>query len=106
MKEATSLRLFPPTYSITYALLYAYQQPVFIYFPKIAAWGLHQRPPNVAGPGMLYYGWIAAALLVGFLFSVVTPRRWAQALPQWCYWLPSVLAMGCVLYHERIWFLP
>lgn len=103
--RSPSWTIFPAVFSTVYTAVYAFGVPIVIYYPRAGRFFLDPQPP-MAGPGMLYYGWVLTALLAAFLVALLVPPRWAERLPKSLCWLFPVAAMAYVLYHERVWLLP
>lgn len=98
------LLLFPVLYCIAYVMLYALNIIVVLYYPEANAITRRPRPPNF-GPGMLYYGWVSAAL-VAAAASFLVPERWVARVPSAVSWVFPALALVYVIYHERGWLFP
>lgn len=73
------LRFAPATfavaYSISYALMFAMDWPLFVYYPQNGdfAWG--RAGVGLAGPAMHWYGFMASAGLVSTLLAFLIPDR-------------------------------
>jgi hypothetical protein len=60
---------------------------------------------RAAGPPILWYGWLATAVLAGVLGAMTIPSRWvARLLPDLLWLVPVVLIFAAVMY-ERRWFM-
>jgi len=110
-----------PAFAIGFALYYApgyaftganssFSWPLFTYFPAVDqwAWGLVPGSDDL-GPPMWWYGWIAAAVLVGLVFAAVamlipektTEKLWSKAI----FVVPLVMFVF-LLNWEMSWFIP
>jgi hypothetical protein len=110
-----------PAFAVGFALYYApaysftganstFPWPLFTYFPEIDVWrwGL-VAGSDTTGPPMWWYGWIAAAAIVGLIFAAVamvlpektTAKMWRGAL-----WTVPILAFVFLLNWELSWFIP
>lgn len=110
-----------PAFAIGFAIYYApayaftganssFSWPLFTYFPEIDAWRWGLVPGNdTVGPPMWWYGWIAAATLVGLVFAGIAmllpekplAKTWPMAI-----WAVPVVAFVFLLNWELSWFIP
>lgn len=99
------LALFAPAFALVYGALYALKLPVLVYYPLQRELAF-ERLSEAHGPGMLWYGWLAAGLLAGLVAVMLVPARWAARVPASTAWLPAFAVMGLVVLEESRWFLP
>jgi hypothetical protein len=120
MMEKIASRAFP-AFAIGFALYYApgyaftganssFSWPLFTYFPAVDqwAWGLVPGSDDL-GPPMWWYGWIAAAVLVGLVFAAVamlipeksTEKLWSKAI-----FVVPIVMFVFLLNWEMSWFIP
>lgn len=97
--------LFSPAFSLVYAVLYCEHFPIFIYYPLNQELALRALPPS-HGPGMLWFGWVAAGLLAGVVTVWLVPIRWAARVPAWSSWCVMIAVMALVVFKEHHWFIP
>jgi hypothetical protein len=110
-----------PAFAIGFALYYApgyaftganssFSWPLFTYFPAVDQWSWGLVPgSDDLGPPMWWYGWIAAAILVGLVFAAVamllpekaTAKLWSVAI-----WVVPVAMFVFLLNWELSWFIP
>ncbi len=100
---------YAPAYSFTGANS-SFSWPLFTYFPEVDMWrwGLVTGNDTI-GPPMWWYGWIAAAAIVGLIFAAIamvlpektTARAWSVLI-----WTVPVLAFVFLLNWELSWFVP
>lgn len=101
MPGQRSWRLFAPVFALVYAVLYATRRPVFVFYPLEGAVTL-ERLPHAEGPGMLWYGWLTAALLAALATSAAVPARWAARMPPGISWMAVLGAMTWVVVDELL----
>ena len=77
--------------------------PLFYYYPQ--ARHLSFTPLAGAGFAMMWYGWIAAAILIGAAAALIVPRRWSNRIPLDLTWMMMLAAVLAVFLYERRWFL-
>lgn len=99
------LALFAPVFVLVYGALYTLKLPVFIYYPLQRELAF-ERLSAGHGPGMFWYGWLAAGLVAGFLAVTLVPARWVAHLPASTAWLSALAVMGLVVLEEFHWFIP
>ena len=98
---------YAPAYSFTGATS-SFSWPLFTYFPEIDQWrwGL-VAGSDTSGPPMWWYGWIAAAALVGLAFAVIAlllPERATEKLWSAAIWVVPIAAFAFLWNWERVWF--
>lgn len=82
-------------YCCAYAVVFAMNWPLFVYFPLVGEWhwgaaeGLSGK-----GPGMAWYGLIASAAIAGGILAAVTPPSLSERLTRNYLW---VFPVGCML---------
>jgi len=57
------------------------------------------------GFSILWYGWIATAILAGLVAAFVIPRRWSDRLPLDLCWMMLIASLFAALIYEKRWFL-
>jgi len=86
-----------------YTLAYYFDWPLFVYDIAEGQLRFFAHAPN--GPAILWYGWIATAVIAGAAAALVTPARLiARALPDLLWLLPGVLIVAAFVYEKR-WFM-
>lgn len=53
---------------------------------------------------MLWYGWVAAAILAGALAAFAIPRRWSDRLPLDLCWMVLAASLVAAMIYEKRWF--
>ena len=75
----------------------------FRYYPDTRAFHLKATPQD--GPAILWYGWVAAAIVISAVVAVLVPRSLAERLrPGWSWVVPLVIVILLLIY-ERRWFV-
>ena len=96
--------LFAPVFAIVYGALYAAKLPIFIYYPLHGELALERLPPN-DGPGMLWYGWLAAGSVAGLTAVTLVPARWAARVPASAGLISALAGMVLILIGQLHWFV-
>jgi hypothetical protein len=76
--------------------------PLFYYYPQVQRLAFTQLAG--AGFAMMWYGWIASAILAGLIAAFVVPRRWLDRLPLDFTWIMLLAALMAIFLYERRWF--
>jgi hypothetical protein len=50
------------------------------YYPAIEQWHFERQPPDTAGPAILWYAWLAEALIASLVISLIVPRKVADRI--------------------------
>jgi hypothetical protein len=95
--------LFSLAAGVTYTLSYYFDWPLFQYYPAIHAFHLTAQPASAGFP-ILWYGWMATAVLVGVFVAFAVPKRWAGRLPPDIFWMLLIVLLVAVLVYEKRWF--
>lgn len=89
--------------AVYYACAYSVQLALFRYYPETNTFYLTDHPAD--GPSILWYGWMATAVLVSLPVALLVPRRLADRLWNGLFWLVPVGSVVAVFIHESRWFL-
>jgi hypothetical protein len=97
---------FTVVYAALYALSFAYDLQLFMYYPATGEFSWTALPPT-SGPPINWYGWIATATIGGLAaaaLGLLLPERWSARLagPSW---IVPLAAMAVLTYLARQWFL-
>ena len=104
MKVRGRLMVFSAAASAAYTLAYYFDWSLFQYY--VAEGRFHFVPlPASAGPPILWYGWLATAVLAGLAIAIAVPRRLLARLPADLVWLVPFVAVLAALMYEMRWFL-
>lgn len=104
MKVHGRLMMFSASASVAYTLAYYFDWSLFQYY--VAEGRFHVLPlPASAGPPILWYGWLATAMLAGLVIAIAVPRRLLAWLPADLVWLVPFVAVLAALMYEVRWFL-
>jgi len=104
MKQHGRLMMFSLAAGVTYTLAYYFDWSLFQYY--LAEGRVHFTPqPESAGPPILWYGWLATAVLAGCAIAFLAPRRLAAKLSPDLLWLIPVVLIVAALMYEMRWFL-
>jgi hypothetical protein len=76
--------------------------PLFYYYPQVQR--ISFTPLAGAGFAIMWYGWIASAIIAGLAAAFAVPRRWSDRLPIDLTWIVLLGALMAILLYERRWF--
>jgi hypothetical protein len=105
MTKHVSYITFALVGAIGYVLAYAFNWPVFAYYPLIKEFHFAHTLPASAGPAMLYYGWITTAAIAALILALVVPRSIAAKLWPGLGWLVPLVLILYTFVYTRHWFL-
>ena len=104
MKVDARLMVFSLIACIAYTLAYYFDWPLFQYYLDENRFHFTVQPAS-SGPPILWYGWLATAILAGGALALVVPRRLlSRFLPDLAWLIPSALIVAALIYEVR-WFL-
>lgn len=98
------LPVFSVAFIVVYAIALYFNIPLVTYYPTVGQWHWTAQP-NLPGPPMYYYGWLAnaaiGAVVISAIAMLVPPvrRLWAG----WS-WIAAVAAITMVVYINLVWF--
>lgn len=102
------LKVFSIVYGVAYMGFFfhseIYRTAFFRYYPVLHAWSREALPLNTAGPPILWYSWLAAALVAAVVASVIVPRRLAERIPPTWIWIVGLVLCLVIVVYERRWF--
>lgn len=105
MKVHGRLMVFSLVACLAYTLAYYFEWSLFQYYFSQNSIGGFWEEAGGSGPPILWYGWLATAVLAGALGAWVIPSRWIEKLlPDLLWLLPLVLIFAALMY-ERRWFM-
>jgi hypothetical protein len=102
------LKTFSLVYGVAYMAFFfqseMYRTAFFRYYPVLGSWSREALPIETAGPPILWYSWLAAALVVAVLAMVVVPRKVADRIPASWVWIVGLVLVLVIIVYERRWF--
>ena len=104
MRVRERLPVFSIAAGIAYTLAYYFDWSLFRYYIMENRFHLTEQP-DAAGPPILWYGWLATAVLAGIVAAAIVPPRLAARLPADLLWLMPVVLMVAALMYEKRWFM-
>lgn len=104
MRLRERLPVFSVTAGVAYTLAYYFDWSLFRYYIMENRFHLTEQP-DTAGPPILWYGWLATAVLAGIVAAAIVPPRLAARLPADLLWLMPVVLMVAALMYEKRWFM-
>jgi len=103
MKTHAHLMLFSLVACVVYTLAYYFDWSLFRYYLGTGTFEL--SAPAAAGAPILWYGWLATAVLAAALVVLAVPRRAIARLSPELAWLVPMVALLAALMYELRWFL-
>ena len=104
MKVNGRLMVFSLIACLAYTLAYYFDWPLFQYYLEENRFHLTAQPAS-SGPPILWYGWLATAILAGGVCALILPRRLlTRVLPDLVWLIPCALIVAALMYEAR-WFL-
>ena len=91
--------------TVVYVLAYNFGWQAFRFYPALNRVSLDPLPAKESGPTMMYYGWIATALIAGLVVALIVPPKYAAKLPAAVAWVVPLLLVAFTLVYEKHWFL-
>jgi hypothetical protein len=85
-----------------YTLANYFSLPLLRYYPLAGRFSFADQPGM--GIAILWYGWVATAILVSALTSFIIPRQWSDRLPLDLCWMSLGAALFAALIYEKRWF--
>jgi hypothetical protein len=96
--------MFSMVFAVTYSLCFYYNWPMFAYYPQVVEFHLSAGLQDQLGPPILWYGWLATAVLVSAVVAVIIPRRLTDRLwPGLAWAVPGGVILAILVYEKR-WF--
>lgn len=97
-----SLKVFSILFGIAYSVCFYMEWALFRYYPETNRFYWKMHPQD--GPAILWYGWIASALLVSGAIALIVPRRLADRVSNDMVWMVTVALVVVILIYEKQWF--
>jgi hypothetical protein len=96
--------VFSLTACVAYTLAYYFDWPLFRYYLAENRFSFFSSAAS-AGPPILWYGWVALAILTGGALAwSLPPRLTARLSPDLLWLVPGALILAALTYEMR-WFL-
>jgi hypothetical protein len=116
MIAAYRYTVFSLVSTIVYVIAYYTPKPqlqAFRYYPLLNKISLDALPAKESGPAMLYYGWMATALIAGLVVALIVevilrligPAKITVKPPAFLGWVVPLLLVAATLIYEKHWFL-
>lgn len=105
MTAHARLTVFTLVSTVVYVLAYNFNWALFRYYPLLNTVSLDALPAKTSGPTMMYYGWMATALIAGLAAAAIVPGKIAARLPSAVAWVVPLLLVAFTLVYEKHWFL-
>ena len=105
MKVHGRLMIFSLVACVAYTLAYYFEWSLFQYYFAQNSIGGFWEQGGASGPPILWYGWLATAVLVGAIGAMTIPSRWVGRLLPDLLWLVPVVLIFAALMYERRWFM-
>jgi len=90
-------------FGILYLAAFYMDWSPFRYYPDTRKF--HLQITTQDGPAILWYGWVAAAVVGSAIVAALVPRSVAERLrPSWA-WVVPLAIMLLMMIYERRWFV-
>lgn len=100
-----SARTFTLIAGVGYAGAVYLKYPLFLYYPLVKRFSLHDLADRSLGPAISWYGWLATAAIPAVFLSAVVPKRIGDRIPAAVLWVVAFMMLLAGWYNERDWFL-
>jgi hypothetical protein len=97
-----SFKVFSILFSVIYAVCFYLEWALFRYYPETNAFYWTMHPED--GPAILWYGWLASALILSSVVALLVPRRLAEKVSGDAVWLVTIAMVVVIIIHHRQWF--
>jgi hypothetical protein len=97
-----AFKIFTMLFGVIYAVVFYMEWALFRYYPETN--GFHLTQHREEGPAILWYGWLAVALIISALVAFVVPRRLAERLPDSVVWGVQIALVIIMFIYEKQWF--
>ena len=108
MNGSARVHTFSLTYGVAYMALFLYsemtQSALFRYYPLFGGFHLNAQPLETAGPGILWYSWLAGAFVISGLLTLLVPVKVAERLGRRAVATVAFFLLLGILVYERRWF--
>ncbi|MSR07317.1 MAG: hypothetical protein EXR93_09675 [Gemmatimonadetes bacterium] len=101
----SSFKIFSIAFGAFYTAFFISLWSPFRYYPMLNKFSLAPIEGPEAGPPILWYGWVAAALVSSAVLALIVPRRLADRLWHGYTWLLPAITLVVILVSQRHWFL-
>jgi hypothetical protein len=105
MKTHSRLMVFSLVACIGYTLAYYFEWSLFQYYFAENSIGGFWEQGGASGPPILWYGWLATAVIAGGIAAIAIPKAWVARLLPDLLWLVPVVLIFAALMYERRWFM-
>jgi hypothetical protein len=99
-----SALVFSSLFGIVYTICFYNNWALFRFYPAYSRFSLGPLGPE-AGPAILWYGWLAYALIISGAVALIVPRALAAKLSPGLVWGIGLAVLLVIVFYERIWFL-
>ena len=108
MNGSARFHTFSLTYGAAYMALFLYsemtQTALFRYYPILGGFYREAQPLETAGPAILWYSWLAGALVISAVLTSIVPAQIAERLGRRAVATVAFFLLIGILVYERRWF--
>jgi hypothetical protein len=106
MNIARVLPVFSVAFIVIYAIALYFNIPLVTYYPTVGQFHWTAQP-NLPGPAMYYYGWLANAAIGATVIAGIAALIPALQVKLWSgwIWIAALAAIVLVVYVNRVWFI-
>jgi hypothetical protein len=105
MKLRFSPQVFAAAFALTYAVVFAFDRPMFRYYPLHGDFNWGNAVIKNAGPAMSWYGFMADSAVVALIAAVIIPGALADRALRNRVWPIVAAVMLLVVYLLRVFFV-
>lgn len=95
---------FSLAYCIAYALLFAFDAPLFIYYPLEGVFAWKWAPFASLGPAMAWYGLVTGATLIALSIALLAPQRELRGRSIDLLWITPLVVIVFCAWRLRFFF--
>ena len=104
MRGSPSSLVFSMLFGIVYTICFYNNWALFRYYPAFSRFSLTPLGQD-AGPAILWYGWVANALIVSGVVALLVPRALAAKLSPTVVWRVGAGMLVVIVFLLRTWFI-
>ena len=106
MRIARVLPVFSVAFIALYAIALYFNIPLVTFYPTVSEFHWTAQP-NLPGPAMYYYGWLANAAIGATIVAAIAALVPAPRVRLWSgwIWIVALAAITVVVYVNRVWFI-
>ena len=104
MSENPALLVFSTLFGVVYTVCFYNNWALFRFYPAYAQFSFAPLGRE-AGPAILWYGWLAWALIISAITALIVPRALAAKIAPSLVWGIGVFMLVVITVLLRAWFI-